>query len=46
MIAVEPVKDVQDEHNEAAAIEPNLFNHWVHKWLCDIVHLFKQGEIV
>jgi hypothetical protein len=42
VIAVEPVKDVQDECDEAAAKEPNLVPHWVHKRLGDIVHLLKK----
>jgi len=42
VIAVEPVKDVQDECDEAAAKEPYLVPHWVHKRLGDIVHLLKK----
>ena len=45
MVAVEADEDVQDEHHEAAAEEPDQVRHRIHEGLHDVVHLLKNRGI-
>ena len=45
MVAVEADEDVQDEHHEAAAEEPDQVRHRIHERLHNVVHLLKNRGI-